>query len=165
MKNKQWLLLVLLINNRPFEPGASHAIAIVYLEGVGALWLAAGNTMPTVGWRDKPSQGWAQSLALTGPRRARCLVRPLGLVPVRDVTWVTTHHCCPIQLESMFLLQTTATTAALSHIPKYFYSCLEMFDREEMLFSSCKTEPALHYVWYFQERFINAQYLCIKGDL
>lgn len=32
MKNKQWLLLVLLINNRPFEPGASHAIAIVYLE-------------------------------------------------------------------------------------------------------------------------------------
>lgn len=33
MKNKQWLLLVLLINNRPFEPGASHAIAIVYLEG------------------------------------------------------------------------------------------------------------------------------------
>lgn len=32
MKNKQWLLLVLLINNRPFEPGTSHAIAIVYLE-------------------------------------------------------------------------------------------------------------------------------------
>lgn len=35
MKNKQWLLLVLLINNRPFEPGASHAIAIVYSEGWG----------------------------------------------------------------------------------------------------------------------------------
>lgn len=33
MKNKQWLLLVVLINNRPFEPGASHAIAIVYSEG------------------------------------------------------------------------------------------------------------------------------------
>lgn len=27
MKNKQWVLLVLLINNRPFEPGASHAAA------------------------------------------------------------------------------------------------------------------------------------------
>lgn len=36
MKNKQWLLLALLINNRPFEPGASHAIAIVCLEGRGA---------------------------------------------------------------------------------------------------------------------------------
>lgn len=33
MKNKQWLLLVLLINNRPFEPGASHAIAIVCVGG------------------------------------------------------------------------------------------------------------------------------------
>lgn len=32
MKNKQRLLLVLLINNRPFEPGASHAITIVYSE-------------------------------------------------------------------------------------------------------------------------------------
>lgn len=37
MKNKQWLLLVLLINNRPFEPGANHAIAIVYLEGGGTV--------------------------------------------------------------------------------------------------------------------------------
>ncbi|KAK5908010.1 hypothetical protein CgunFtcFv8_016105 [Champsocephalus gunnari] len=35
MKNKQWLLLVLLINNRPFEPGASHATTIVYSEGGG----------------------------------------------------------------------------------------------------------------------------------
>lgn len=70
MKNKQWLLLVLLINNRPFEPGASHATAIVYLEEGGALWLAAENTMSTVGWCDKPSQGWEQSLALTGPWRA-----------------------------------------------------------------------------------------------
>lgn len=37
MKNKQWLLLVLLINNRPFEPGASHAIAIVYSEVVAVV--------------------------------------------------------------------------------------------------------------------------------
>lgn len=34
MKNKRWLLLVLLINNRPFEPGASHA-PIVYMEDGG----------------------------------------------------------------------------------------------------------------------------------
>lgn len=34
MKNKRWLLLAMLINNRPFEPGASHA-PIVCLEDGG----------------------------------------------------------------------------------------------------------------------------------
>lgn len=38
MKNKPRLLSALLINNRPFEPGAGHAVAIVFLEwGGGAV--------------------------------------------------------------------------------------------------------------------------------
>lgn len=39
MKNKQWLLLVLLINNRAFESGANHANAIVYWQlGTPCQW-------------------------------------------------------------------------------------------------------------------------------
>lgn len=50
MKNKQWLLLVMLINNGPFEPGASHA-PIVCLEDGGA-----GGTV-TGSW-GTPCQQW-----------------------------------------------------------------------------------------------------------
>lgn len=53
MRNKPQVLLVLLINNRPFEPGASHAAAIVCSEGRGQ-W--GWSSEPAVGRRDSPSQ-------------------------------------------------------------------------------------------------------------
>lgn len=68
MKNKRWLLLVMLINNRPFEPGASHA-PIVCLEDGGAGGTVTGSwehhANSGMRWQSI-SQGWAQSLALTG---------------------------------------------------------------------------------------------------
>lgn len=88
MKNKQWLLLVLLINNRPFEPGTSHAIAIVYLEEgatVTGSWEHHANSGMV--WPTKP-----RMRAEPGTNRAwegALPSRPPVLAPFRHVTYVT----------------------------------------------------------------------------
>lgn len=94
VKNKQCLLFVLLINNRPFEHHASHA-SIVYSDNCvmpvcGLRGSGRGHCDWVLPWcEQQPSQGWAQSLAPMGPWRDCVLTGPLWAATRKQgVTWV-----------------------------------------------------------------------------
>lgn len=110
MKNKQWLLWALLINNRVFESGANHAIAIVYRQ-LGTpcqRWNGVTDQL-----KDERGAWHQQCLGWGGVER--CLVGP-GVGPGQgcNLSYPSITPCCLLQPELFtHLLQICWTIAAL----------------------------------------------------